>query len=53
MTIIKDIIEYMKLDPDNIIDGNLILVFTYKLERLSNKTMQLGKNLSMQSMVKI
>ena len=45
MTIIKDIIEYMKLDPDNIIDGNLILVFTYKLERLSNKTMQLGKNL--------
>ncbi len=45
MKIIKNIIEYMKENPNNIEGGTLILVLTKKIERLSNKTMQLGKNL--------
>lgn len=42
---IKEIIEFMKEDPNNIQGGSIILLLSKKFERLSDKIMQLGKGL--------
>ncbi|MEI6856291.1 PhoU domain-containing protein [Psychrilyobacter sp.] len=42
---IKEIIKFMKEDPNNIEGGSIILLLSKKFERLSDKIMQLGKGL--------
>jgi len=43
--IVKEIIDFMKENPENVFGGSIILLLSKKFERLSDKIMQLGNGL--------